>query len=209
MSHWPWLALVGLGAMHGINPAMGWLFAVFKGLQEQSGRALRRSLAPIAAGHALSVALAIALIAATGSFVSQRALGIAGAALLVGFGLWKLLARRTHPRWVGMQLGARELGVWSFLMSTAHGAGLMLFPVVLGAGFGVAGFLKDGGVAGIAGATLVAALVHTLAMLAVMALVAWLIFRFVGVDFLRRGWVNLDRVWAMALMLAGGVTLFS
>jgi hypothetical protein len=94
-------------------------------------------------------------------------------------------------------------------MSTAHGAGLMLFPVVLGAGFGVAGFLRDGGVAVIAGATLVAALVHTLAMLVVMALVAWLVFRFVGVDFLRRGWVNLDRVWAMALILAGGVTLFS
>jgi hypothetical protein len=202
------LALAALGAAHGVNPAMGWLFAVAIGLQRRSRRALVEALVPIALGHELSVAATVVAIELTGSAVGQRVVGIAGALVLIGFGAWKLLASRSHPRWVGAQLGRLELVWWSFLMSSAHGAGLMLLPVVEDRG----GAAHDPLASGLGAVSLDAvglAAVHTAAMLAVMAAIALLVYEVVGVGFLRRGWVNVDRVWAGALVTAGTVTLFT
>ena len=128
---WPWITLALLGAYHGLNPGMGWLFAVALGLQEGSRAAVIRAFAPIALGHAFSVAAVVALVGTAQAFISAEVLRIMGAALLVLFGLYKLLRPLSHPRWVGMRVGFRDLTAWSFLMATAHGAGLMLVPVLL------------------------------------------------------------------------------
>ena len=199
------LALAGLGAVHGANPAMGWLFAVAIGLQERSRRALAEALVPIAIGHEISVALTVLAIEITGSAAGQRVVGIAGGVALIAFGAWKLLASRSHPRWVGARLSRPELVWWSFLMSSAHGAGLMLLPVV-----DSHERAQHDPLTAVGGMSLDAvglAAVHTAAMLATMAAVALLVYQVVGVGFLRRGWVNVDRVWAGALVTAGTVTL--
>ncbi len=128
---WPWITLALLGAYHGLNPGMGWLFAVALGLQEGSRAAVIRAFAPIALGHAFSVAVVVALVGTAQAFVSPDTLRVTGAALLVFFGVYKLLRPLSHPRWVGMRVGFRDLAAWSFLMATAHGAGLMLVPVLL------------------------------------------------------------------------------
>src|SRR5215468_9572956 len=123
---WPWLTLALLGAYHGINPAMGWLFAVALGLQERRRAAVIRAFAPIALGHAVSIAAVVALLGAAQALVDLGVLRLIGAAALIIFGLYKLLAPMSHPRWVGMRVHFRDLTTWSFLMASAHGAGLML-----------------------------------------------------------------------------------
>lgn len=127
---WPWIVLALLGAYHGLNPGMGWLFAVARGLQERSRAVVLRSFVPIALGHMASVAAVVALFFAAQPFISAELLRMAGAVIVLAFGIYKLIAR-AHPRWVGMRVGARELALWSFLMATAHGAGLMLVPVLV------------------------------------------------------------------------------
>src|SRR5437762_3603301 len=126
----PWLTLFGLCAFHGLNPAMGWLFAVALGMQEQRRSAVWRALPPIALGHAASVALVVGLIVLAKAAVSQTMLKSAAATILFGFGLYRLIRAR-HPNWVGMRVGFRDLGVWSFVMASAHGAGLMLVPLFI------------------------------------------------------------------------------
>ena len=206
----PWLALGLLGAFHGVNPAMGWLFAVALGLQERRRGALLQALVPIALGHEASIAcaaLAVSLLRVV-AFDLVRALG---AALLVAFGLYKLLRPRSHPRWVGMRLSLRDLALWSFLMSSAHGAGLMLMPVLLGLPGPAGGqdlsdlAVAEAGALQAAGAVVV----HTGAMLVVMAAVALLVYEKLGVGVLRRAWINLDRLWASAVVVAGVATLFT
>ena len=130
MTGWQYLALAGLGAFHGLNPGMGWLFAVAIGLQERSRRALLRALPPIAAGHALSILVVAGLVTVLRSLIATRAVAIGGGLVLVGFGLWRALSDR-HFRWAGMRLSAPQLASWSFLMSSVHGAGLMLIPVLV------------------------------------------------------------------------------
>lgn len=127
---WPWITLILLGAYHGLNPGMGWLFAVALGLQEKSRRAVVGAFGPIAIGHALSIAVVVALFVVAESFIAPDLLRYIGAGALIAFGVYKLIAR-SHPRWVGMRVNGRDLTLWSFLMSTAHGAGLMLLPVIL------------------------------------------------------------------------------
>ncbi|GAA5078870.1 amino acid permease [Thermocatellispora tengchongensis] len=188
------LVLAGLGAFHGLNPAMGWLFAVALGLQERSRAAVLRALPPIVLGHAGSVLVTLALVTAARLAAPPRAVAYGAAALVCGFGVWRLVRRR-HPRWVGMRVTRWELAGWSFLMSSAHGAGLMLLPVTLGGGGTAVLTLTAGAVA--------AAAVHTLAMLAVLAGVAVLVYERLGVAVLRRAWINLDVVWAVALIGAG------
>jgi hypothetical protein len=205
-------ALAGLGAFHGLNPAMGWLFSVARGMQERSRRVLLTSLPPIAAGHLASVAIVAAVVSATRSVVAANVVGIAGGVVLVGFGLWRLLSER-HFRWAGMRLSTAQLAGWSFLMSSAHGAGLMLLPVL--ATTTVATHLDHempaaAGVAGTPGAALTglaAAGVHTVAMFAVMAVCAVLVYEFVGVNVLRRAWFNMDKVWAGVMVGAGALTI--
>ena len=127
---WAVLALLGLGALHGINPAMGWLFAVALGLQEKRARAVWRALPPLALGHALAIAVVVAVFTTIGVLVPMRVLRWGVALLLAGFGVYRLF-RHAHFRYGGMRVGARELTIWSFLMATAHGAGLMVLPFVL------------------------------------------------------------------------------
>ncbi|MBB5077380.1 hypothetical protein [Nonomuraea endophytica] len=189
-------AILLLGAFHGLNPAMGWLFAVARGLQERSRGRLLASLPAIAAGHLASVALVAVVVAVTGSLVTGRALAIGGGVLLVGFGLWRLMSDR-HFRWAGMRLMLPQLAGWSFLMSSAHGAGLMLLPVF--SGMHEHGHAMSGGLA--------AAGLHTLAMFAAAAVTAVLVYELAGLTILRRAWFNVDRMWAAALVAAGVITL--
>ena len=202
-----YLSLAALGAFHGINPAMGWLFAVALGLQERRRSAVLRAIPPIALGHAVSVLIVVALVSAARLVVSPTALRLTGGTALVAFGAYKLLRRGTHPRWVGMRVGFRDLTLWSFLMSSAHGAGLMLVPVLLhlpashagGHGHTLGATSASGAAAALA--------VHTAALLVVMAATAVVVFEVLGLELLRRAWINLDVAWAGALVVAGAVTL--
>jgi hypothetical protein len=196
VSHgWSWSALLLLGAFHGLNPAMGWLFAVALGLQERRRGAVLGALPPIALGHALSVALVLLALLALDLAAPPAAVRAAGAAALVGLGAFKLARPLAHPRWVGMRVGARDLALWSFLMSTAHGAGLMLVPALLALP------RRDPALAA-------AALgVHTAGLLAAMGAAAVAVYETAGLAILRRAWINLDLVWAAALIAAGVLTL--
>jgi hypothetical protein len=206
-------ALAALGAFHGLNPAMGWLFAVARGMQERSRWAMLRSLPPIAAGHLASVAVVASVVSATSSVVAAGTVAVVGGALLVGFGLWRLLSDR-HFRWAGMRLSLRQLAGWSFLVSSAHGAGLMLLPVLATdatvGSLGHAGHPSGASTAGTPAAALFglgAAGVHTVAMFAVMAGVALLVHDVLGLAVLRRAWFNVDRLWAAVLVTAGALTI--
>jgi hypothetical protein len=202
------VALGALGAFHGLNPAMGWLFSVARGMQERSRRTLLTSLPPIAAGHLASVAIVAAVVSATQSVVAANVVGLVGGGVLVAFGLWRLLSER-HFRWAGMRLSSAQLAGWSFLMSSAHGAGLMLLPVLATTAVAPAHAGHNLPAAGAAGALtgLLAAGVHTVAMFAVMAACALLVYSFVGVTILRKAWFNIDRLWAGVLVAAGALTI--
>ena len=208
---WPWLALAGLGAYHGLNPGMGWLFAVVLGLQERRRSAVLRALPAIALGHEASVAVVALLVALAQVVAAVELVRPAGAIALMMFGGYKLVRPRSHPRWVGLRVGPRDLVVWSFLMSSAHGAGLMLLPVLLG--LPLEPVAPDLPVFGLDLATLVqdgaAVLVHTLAMLVVMGMVALAVYEKLGVGVLRRAWLNVDLLWAIAVLAAGVLTLFT
>ena len=213
---WPWLALALLGAYHGLNPAMGWLFAVALGLQERRRGAVLQALPPIALGHATAVLVAVLVVGVAQVVVPFDVLRYVCAGALILFGLYKL-ARRRHPRWVGMRVGFRDLTAWSFLMATAHGAGLMLVPVLLrlSSAAQVQGTHAHGTHADHASmtgsATVLADLavvgLHTLAMFAVMGVIAIVVYEKLGVMILKRTWFNLDLLWAGALVGAGLITL--
>jgi hypothetical protein len=207
----PWLALFALGAFHGINPAMGWLFAVALGLQERRRGAVLAALPPIALGHALSIAAVLALLWAARESLPHWALKAVAAAVLLGFGLYRLVRTR-HPGWVGMRVGFRDLTVWSFLMASAHGAGLMLVPILLrGPEEGHAGHMHGTEGMSAAFATpftwLGAVAVHTLGHLLVAAALALLVYEKLGLSLLRTAWFNLDLLWGIALVLCGALVL--
>jgi hypothetical protein len=204
---WPWLAIIGFGAFHGLNPAMGWLFALSLGLQRKSARAIWLSLFPIAAGHALSVGLVALLVFAGIRLISTNTLQIVTAGLLLGFGAFKLANYYRHPRWVGMKVSLVDLFWWSFLMATAHGAGLMVAPVFAKVGQAHGSHAAHLPVAGTG--LLFAVLVHTLAMLLVMGLVAWIVYTRFSLAILRRNWINFDLIWAAALLVVGTISLIS
>ena len=201
-----WLMAL-LGAYHGINPGMGWLFAVALGMQEQKGSAVARALVPIAVGHALAIGIVVLAAALLGFALPLAAIRYFVAALLVGLGTYSLFVH-WHPRWVRMQVGFRDLTLWSFLMASAHGAGLMVVPVLLGsstveaanhaAGHHMAGGLPAG---------LLATGVHTTAYLAVTGILAWVVYRKLGLVFLRKAWFNFNLVWGVALVATGVFTL--
>ena len=212
---WPWLALALLGAYHGLNPAMGWLFAVALGLQERRRGAVLQALPPIALGHAVSILAAVLVVGVAQLVVPLDVLRYACAGVLILFGLYKLVKRK-HPRWVGMRVGFKDLTAWSFLMSSAHGAGLMLVPVLLRLSEPMQGAHDHGDHAAHAdmagSATVLADLaavgLHTLAMFAVMGTIAVVVYEKLGVMVLKRTWFNIDLLWAGALMAAGIITLF-
>jgi hypothetical protein len=240
-----WAALLALGAFHGINPGMGWLFAVALGLQEGRRRAVFRALVPIAIGHALSIGVVVLVVGLAQEAIPLEWLRWPVGAGLVVFGGYKLVRMR-HPKWVGMKVSFRDLVTWSFLMASAHGAGLMLVPVLLGWSAGEGGAEGDTSAGGDAGAhahhqhhagheaaghdaagagehaehasviasvgrgpllALLATGVHTLGYLAVMLVCAVVVYEWVGLAILRKAWLNLDGVWAVALVITGVATM--
>jgi len=200
-------SVVLLGAFHGINPGMGWLFAVSLGLQAGSGRAVLRALGPLALGHAFAIAVALAIGAALGIVLPLAWLRWITAALLLGLGSVSLL-RHNHSRGGGMCVGAKALTIWSFFVSSAHGAGLMLLPFTLGhSGPHVhASHLTRTTLAGGEAAGVVATLLHTASYLAVAGAIAWLVYKKLGLRLLRSAWININLIWAFALIVTAVVT---
>jgi hypothetical protein len=208
---WPWVAVFGLGLFHGINPAMGWLFAVALGLQEQKRAAVLRALPPMVLGHAFSIGVIIAAVLVARVSVPHVTLKIAAAAILFAFGFYRLLRSR-HPNWVGMRVGFGDLTLWSFIMASAHGAGLMLVPFFLGSPteHDPHGSHHATAFANFSAPSLLAAsvAVHTLGYLLMTALIAIVVYEKLGVAILRRAWFNIDLVWMLALMITGAFILF-
>lgn len=202
----PWLVLAGLGAFHGANPAMGWLFAVALGLHRQSRRVLWLSLVPIAVGHAVSIAAVVAAVVALGLVMDRRALDALAGVALLGWAAYYALYGHRHRLRIGMRTGMLGLGLWSFLMATGHGAGLMLAPVIIPLCL-PASPAQDGFAIAIAPLSLAAVAVHTGAMLLVTAAIAGLVHEWLGLAFLRRGWINLDWIWTAALTATGVLLL--
>jgi hypothetical protein len=216
---WSWLALAALGAGHGLNPGMGWLFAVALGMQEGRTRAVWRAVSPLALGHALAVGAAALAAAALGRLLPPAALGWIIGGLLLGLGALRFVRHR-HPRYGGMRVGFRELTIWSFLMATAHGAGLMVLPLLIGhpgarSGPGLSGAhamhlaaASAVPVSGPLGTALWATAMHTGGYLLVTGLIAVVVYRKVGLRMLRTMWINLDLIWGAALVVTGAVALF-
>jgi hypothetical protein len=213
---WPWTAILLLGVWHGVNPGMGWLFATALGMQERRGGAVVRALLPLAAGHALAIAAAVLVALTLGVAIPMDALRWGVGAALIGLGAVRLVSHR-HPRYGGMRVNARQLTVWSLLMASAHGAGLMVLPFVLrvapqGAAAGHGGHAAHAaailpGLPAGAAAGLAATVLHTAGYLAVTAVIALVVYHRLGLRLLRTIWVNLDLIWGAALVATGIGTL--
>jgi hypothetical protein len=197
----PWLAVAGFGVYHGINPAMGWLFAVALGLHRKSRSIVIVSVAPILVGHALAIGIVLFVAVVLGVFIDARNLSRAAGLLLIGWAAWHILYGHRHRVRVGMQTGLVGLGFWSLLMATAHGAGLMLLPVALPLCLGRPGSELTASGSLVTGLAVIG--VHTGAMLLVIAAIAIVVYECVGLAFLRRGWINLDLLWSVALAASG------
>ena len=205
-----WLSYTLLGVFHGINPGMGWLFAVALGMQEKRRSAVISALFPMALGHAISIGVVVLVIVLAQQQISEDVLRIACAVVLFGFGMYKFFRAR-HPRWVGMRVNFKDLTIWSFLMASAHGAGLMLAPLLLRMpAAGHSGHMHHAPVNMTDSATMLlsAVGVHTLSFFLVMGIVAVVVYEVVGLALLRKAWFNLDLLWSIALMIAGVVTFF-
>jgi F0F1-type ATP synthase membrane subunit c/vacuolar-type H+-ATPase subunit K len=213
MDLWALLIIAALGAYHGLNPAMGWLFAVALGMQDRDRGAVIRALPAIAIGHELALVLVVALVLGLGLVADTSVLHMGAAVALIAFGIFRFVKPRAHPRWTTMRVNRRELAWWSFLMSSAHGAGLMIAPVLIGAGAADAAAHDHGLEAVKQGTALLTStlglVLHVAAMVAVMGVIAVVVYEKVGVAVLRKAWVNLDGVWAGAFVLAGLLTLFT
>jgi hypothetical protein len=197
--------MIAFGAYHGLNPGMGWLFALALGLQQRSERAIWQSLLPISIGHAASVALMAAVVLAAGHLMTTAVLRFITAIVLLAFGIVKLFTYYRHPRWVGMRVGMGDLFLWSFIMAVAHGAGLMVAPTLLEIANG-AGRNDTETAAGVN--MMFGVGLHTSAMLAVMAVVAAIVYRKLGLQILRQRWINFDLIWAVALLVVGAIALY-
>lgn len=202
-----WATLIALGAFHGINPGMGWLFAVALGMQERRRGAVLRALLPLGAGHALAVSSAVGVVLAIGFVMPLVWLRWPIAAVLVSLGVLRFFRHR-HPRWAGMRVSMGGLTLWSFLMATAHGAGLMVVPVFMGMSMsGEHAHHLHSAAGASAGMAVFATGLHAVGYLVVTAFVALLVFEKLGVGILRRAWFNLDLIWSGALIATGALTL--
>lgn len=198
--------LVGLGAFHGVNPGMGWLFAVALGMQERRRSAVWSALLPLAMGHALAIAAAVAIAVLVGAIIPMRNLRWAVAAFLLALGVSRLI-RHWHPRWVGMRVGMGGLTVWSFLMASAHGAGLMVVPVFLAMGHESNRPACHAMTASTPMAALLATLLHAVGYLLITAAVALAVFEKLGVRILRKAWFNVDLIWVATLIATALMTI--
>jgi hypothetical protein len=208
---WPWFVLILLGAWHGLNPGMGWLFSVALGLQKRSRTAVFAALVPIALGHALAIALVVFIVYVIGAMVPFRWLQVGCAVTLFGIASWKLYRLR-HPTWVGMCVNFWDLTLWSWLMASAHGAGLMVVPVLLGAKSLFCGTAPGSinAILTIQPLIVTAAVgLHTISHLIVSGFVAWMVYDFIGLAILRRSWINLDVIWCFTLLGAAVVLFFA
>jgi hypothetical protein len=205
-----WLAVIASGLYHGVNPGMGWPLAVSAGMMEKSPRALLAALSALAGGHLLAMLLMILPFSLLISLVYwQRQIRIGASLLVMGFGAFRLVDRR-HPRALA-RIKPTQLGLWSFAAAIAHGAGLMLAPMYLGLcaaegldrGDAAASTLISANL----GMAVLVSIVHSGAMIAAGGLAAWLVYRYLGLRFLSRGWFNLDATWAATLVLVGAVSL--
>jgi len=203
---WPWLSLVGLGMYHGVNPAMGWLFAVALGFHRRRRSVVVQMLIPIAIGHLLSIAAAAETVLVLGVIIDRRPLLMVAGGGLILWALYHLAYGSRHPVRIGMQAGLAGLLVWSFFMASAHGAGLMLVPAVFSVCFSgneVSGMT----IAGASITSLAAVGIHTAVMVSVSGIIALLVYDWIGVGFLRHGWINFDRLWTGALGTTGIIML--
>ena len=205
-----WLAVIASGLYHGINPGMGWPLAVSAGLMERSPRALGAALVPLTSGHLLAMLLVLLPFALLVAVVEwQRQIQIGASVIVIGFGIFRLVDRR-HPRALA-RIRPTQLGLWSFAVAIAHGAGLMLVPIYLGLcreadldkGHAAAGALINANL----GMAALVAIVHTIAMIAAGGSLAWLVYRYLGLKFVSRSWFNLDTLWAVSLILVGAIAL--
>jgi hypothetical protein len=205
-----WLAVVVSGVYHGANPGMGWPLAVSAGLMETSSRALVAALGPLLVGHLLAmlvVTLPFSLLVALVEW--QRQIQIGASLLVIGFGVFRFVNRR-HPRALA-RIRPTQLGLWSFAVAVAHGAGLMLVPVYLGLcraadldrSHEAAGALINANL----GIAILVSVVHSVAMIVAGGFSAWLVYRYLGLKFVSRSWFNLDATWAVSLVLVGVVSL--
>ncbi len=208
---WLWLAVIASGLFHGVNPAMGWPLAVSAGMMERNPRALVAALGYLAAGHLLAMLAIIVPFALLATLVFwQGQIQACTSALIIGFGIFQLGRRRRHPR-VLARISPAQLGLWSFAVAIAHGAGLMLLPIYLGLcrsddvdmGHAAAGALVNANF----GTALLVSLVHTLAMIAAGGSLAWLVYRYLGLKLVARSWFNVDGIWAISLILVGALSL--
>jgi hypothetical protein len=207
---WLWLAVVASGLYHGLNPGMGWPLAVSAGLMDRSPRALLAALGPLAAGHLLAMLLLLLPFAVLVALVEwQRQVQIGASLVVIAFGIYRLVDRR-HPRALA-RIPPTQLGLWSFAVAIAHGAGLMLVPIYVGLcreadldkGHEAAGTLINASL----GVAVLVSVVHATAMIAAGGCVAWLVYRYLGLKFLSRSWFNLDATWAVSLILVGMIAL--
>ena len=205
-----WLTVVASGLYHGVNPGMGWPLAVSAGLMERSSRALVAALWPLSVGHLLAMLLVLLPFALLVAFVEwQRQIQSGASLLLIGFGIFRLFNRR-HPRALA-RIRPTQLGLWSFAVAIAHGAGLMLVPIYLGLcqafeldkGHEAAGTLINANL----GMAVLVSVVHSAAMIAAGGCSAWLVYRYLGLKFMSRSWFNLDVTWAVSLILVGVLAL--
>lgn len=205
-----WLAVIASGLYHGANPGMGWPLAVSAGLMEKSSRALMMALWPLWAGHLLAMLLVMLPFALLVTLVQwQRPIQAGASLLVIGFGVFRLIHHR-HPRALA-RIRPTQLGLWSFAVAIAHGAGLMLVPIYLGlcqaadldAGHAAAGTLINSSL----GMAVLVSVVHSAAMIAAGGCAAWLVYRYLGLKFVARSWFNLDAVWAVSLILVGTIAL--
>jgi hypothetical protein len=193
-----------------MNPGMGWPLAVSAGLMERSSRALVAALGPLTIGHLLAVFVVILPFALLVAVVEwQQQIQIGASLLVIGFGIFRFVNRR-HPR-VLARLRPTQLGLWSFAVAIAHGAGLMLVPIYLGLcraadldkGHEAAGALINADL----GMAVLVSIVHSVAMIAAGGFLAWLVYRYLGLKFVSRSWLNLDATWAFSLILVGALSL--
>jgi hypothetical protein len=205
-----WLAIIASGLYHGVNPGMGWPLAVSAGLMEKSSHALVAAFKPLTVGHLLAMLLVILPFSLLVALVYwQREIQIGASLLVIGFGIFRLVNRR-HPRALA-RIRPTQLGLWSFAVAIAHGAGLMLVPIYLGlcrtAGLDRAHAAAGALISADLGMAVLVSVVHSVAMIAAGGLSAWLVYRYLGLKFLSRSWFNFDMIWAASLVLVGAISL--
>ena len=209
-----WAGVVAVGIYHGLNPAMGWPLAVANGMSERRGAAVFATWVPLGAGHLMAMALVLVPFALLAWMLAwSREIRVAAGALVLLFGISRLFLRR-HPRWLA-RIRPTQLALWSFLMATAHGAALMLLPILMGLCEAPAAAptsaLDHEAVMGLmrssVGTAVAVSVLHTAAMIGSGLGVAWIVYRYLGLRALRSAWLNLDIVWALGLIASGAAAV--